>query len=209
MKKIITVLALFIGLSSFAQDEAKNLLDEVSSKMKDYKTLYIEFSNSLDNKEENVHQVTKGNTSLKNDLYQVNLLGTTTIFDGKKIHTILPEDEEVNIADPDEDVFTPAQFFSFYENGYNYELGEIKTLNGRKLQSVILAPIDNKSDFDYVVLGIDTKTKHIKRIIQKGKNGTDITILITTFKTNIALSDKLFQFDKNKYEAKGYLINEL
>lgn len=211
MKKLTIVFSLFLAISSFAQEslKAKELLDEVSTKIKSYKTLYIEFSNSLDNTEENVHQVTKGNASLKGDLYLVKLLGMTTIFDGEKVYTINPDDEEVNISEPDEDAFTPAQFFSFYEEGYNFELDKVETLNGRKLQFVKLLPIDTDSEFNYVLLGIDNKTKHIQKIIQKGKNGTDITLIITNFKSNIELTNKLFEFNKNKYEGKGYIINEL
>jgi outer membrane lipoprotein-sorting protein len=211
MKKYIVLITFFLGITIFAQDtlSAKELLDEVSTKIKSYESLYIEFSNSLDNDAENVHQLTKGNTSLKGDFYVVNLLGMTTVYDGKKVYTINPEDEEVNIADPDEDVFTPAEFFSFYEQGYAYELDKTETLNGRKLQYVKLSPIDSDSEFKYVLLGIDSKTKHIQKIIQKGKNGTDYTLIITSFKPNLELPDKLFNFDKSKYEAKGYMINEL
>ncbi len=211
MKKYIVLITFFLGITIFAQDtlSAKELLDEVSTKIKSYESLYIEFSNSLDNDAENVHQLTKGNTSLKGDFYVINLLGMTTVYDGKKVYTINPEDEEVNIADPDEDVFTPAEFFSFYEQGYAYELDKTETLNGRKLQYVKLSPIDSDSEFKYVLLGIDSKTKHIQKIIQKGKNGTDYTLIITSFKPNLELPDKLFNFDKSKYEAKGYMINEL
>ncbi|MCF6350209.1 MAG: outer membrane lipoprotein carrier protein LolA [Flavobacteriaceae bacterium] len=211
MKKYIVLVTLFLGIITFAQDalEAKKILDEVSTKIKSYESLYIEFSSSLDNNAENVHQITKGNTSLKGNLYVVNLLGVTTIFDGKKVYTINPEDEEVNITDPDEDIFTPAQFFSFYEQGYAFELDKTENLNGRELQYVKLSPIDSESEFKYVLLGIDSKTKHIQKIIQKGKNGTNYTLIITNFKSNLELSAKLFKFDKSKYEAKGYMINEL
>ena len=212
MKKLVVTIVFFLSvISIFAQDtaKAKSLLDEVSANIKSYDTLYIEFSNSLVNTEEDVSQVTKGNASLKGDLYVVNLLGVTTVFDGKKVYSINPEDEEVNISDPDEDVFTPAQFFSFYEEGYNFELDKEVTHNGRKIQYVKLLPIDSDSDFKYVLLGIDTKTKHIQNIIQKGKNGTDITLTITSFKTNLELSKKLFEFNKSKYEEKGFIINQL
>lgn len=209
MEKSITIIILFLSFSTFAQKEAKELLDEVSQKMKNYKSLYIEFTNSLDNNEEDVHDITKGNTSLKGDLYVVNFLGITTIFDGKKMYSINTEDEEINISDPDEDEITPAQFFSFYKEGFYFEMEKIATSDGRKLQFVKLTPMDSDSEFDHVLLGIDSKTKHIQKIIQKGKNGTDYTISITKFKTNIELSDKLFQFNKAKYENKGYIINEL
>ncbi len=210
MKKVFFIFALLLGITSFAQQTAKQLLDEVSNNMKNYKTLYIEFHNNLDNNTENVHQVTKGNASLMGEKYVVNMLGVTTIFDGVKMYTINPEDEEITISDVDEeDNFSPAKFFTFYQEGYTYELGKSTTKNGRKIQQVRLVPMDSNSEFSFVILEIDTKTKHIQKLIQKGKNGTDITLVINKFKPNIELPNNLFKFNKKKYEDKGYLINEL
>lgn len=210
MKRFIAVLLILFATQLHAQNKAKTLLDQVSNKMKNYKTIYIEFSNSLNNKAENVHQTTKGNASLQGEKYVVNLLGVTTIFDGNKMITINPEDEEVTISDVDEeDDFSPAKFFTFYKKGYRYEMGKEVVKNGRKLQYVRLIPIDSNSDFSQVILIVDSKTKHIQELIQKGKNGSDITLKINQFKSNIDLPSELFTFDKKKYEDKGYLINEL
>ncbi|HFS67105.1 MAG TPA: outer membrane lipoprotein carrier protein LolA [Flavobacteriia bacterium] len=210
MKKIIALVIVLISIQIQAQDSAKKLLDDVSNTMKNYKTIYIEFSNSLDNKAENVHQTTKGNASIQGEKYVVNMLGVTTIFDGKKMITINPEDEEVTISEVDEeDDFSPAKFFTFYKDNYHYEKGKEITKNGRKLQYIRLIPIDSNSDFSQVILVIDSKTKHIQELIQKGKNGSDITLKINQFKSNMDLPSKLFSFDKKKYEEKGYLINEL
>lgn len=210
MKKIIALLVILVSIQIQAQDSAKQLLDDVSKTMQNYKTIYIEFSNTLDNKAEDVHQTTKGNASLQGEKYVVNLLGVTTIFDGKKMISINPEDEEVTISDVDEeDDFSPAKFFTFYKEGYRYEMGKEVTKNGRKLRYVRLIPIDSNSDFSQVILVIDSKSKHIQELIQKGKNGSDITLKINKFKANLDLPTKLFSFDKKKYESKGFLINEL
>jgi outer membrane lipoprotein-sorting protein len=203
---------MFSVIASFSQDEAKakKLLDEVSAKMNTYKSLYIEFRNSLDNNTEDVHQETKGNATLKGDLYSVNFLGMTTIFDGKKIYSINPEDEEINISESeDDDEFSPAQFFSFYKDGYNFSWDIVQNVNGRKIQYVKLTPINSESELKYVLLGVDSKTKHIYKLIQTGENGTDITLTITKFKTNLELPSEMFKFNRKKYEDLGYIINDL
>ena len=213
MKKVIVLIVLFIGINqSFGQDKAKakSLLDEVSTKMTSYKTLYIEFKNVLENTEENIRQETKGNASLKGEKYTVNFLGTTTIFDGNKNYLINPEDEEVNITNPeDSDEITPAKFFSFYKEGYTYSWDILQNVQGRKIQFVKLMPIASDSEMKYVLLGIDNKTKNIYKLIQVGKNGTNYTLTITKFKPNIDLPSKIFEFNKTKYESEGYIINDL
>ncbi len=215
MKNIVLVIVtILISTVAFAQSEAKakKLLDEVSEKMNTYENIYVEFKYKLDNNEEDVHQETRGNVTMKNDLYNVNFLGVNQLFDGKKVYTIISEDEEVNISDADvEDssTLTPSKFFSFYKNGFTYSWDILQNMNGRKIQYVKLIPIDSNSEISSVLLGVDVKTNHIYRLIETGNNSTVTTLTITQFKTNQPLSSKLFSFDEAKYKKEGYLINRL
>jgi outer membrane lipoprotein-sorting protein len=140
----------------------------------------------------------------------LNILGITRIFDGKKLYTISPEDEEVTISkdnSDDENTITPSKMLSFYNEGYNYAMDIVQNVEGRKIQVVKLTPIDSNSEIKHVLLGIDAKTKHIYNLIEVGKNDTRTTLTVKSFKTNEPISKTLFTFDKNKY--KGYYINNL
>jgi len=215
MKKgIVLLITVLASVVVFAQGEAKakKLLDEVSKKMNTYENIYVEFKYKLDNNEEDVHQETRGNATMKGDLYNVNFLGVNQLFDGKKIYTIISEDEEVNISDADTDdssTLTPSKFFSFYKNGFTYSWDVLQNMNGRKIQYVKLIPIDSNSEIRTVLLGVDVKTNHIYRLIETGNNSTVTTLTITKFKTNQPLSSTLFSFDEAKYKKEGYLINRL
>jgi len=216
MKKITFFLILAIAsfTTVFAQSDSKSkkLLDEVSAKMNTYQNIYVEFKYVLDNKKENVHQETRGNATLMGDLYNVNFLGTNQLYDGKKVFTIIPEDEEVNITDADADddnTLTPSKFFSFYKKGFTYTWGQLKNINGRQIQYIRLMPIDSNSEINNVQLGVDVKTKHIYNLIEEGNNSTVTTLTISKFKTNQPLSNKLFSFDEARYKKEGYLINKL
>ena len=212
MKKLIALsLFMLIGVLGFSQNskQAKQLLDQVSAKVKSYKNISINFKYSLNNKEENIEHNTKGNVVLKGDLYLLNLLGVTRMFDGKKIYTISSEDEEVtitNVADEDQNELTPSKMLTFYQSGYTYKLDKKLPVSGRSIQYVKLIPIDSNSEIAYVLLGIDANTKNIYNVIQNGKNGTTTTLTVNTFKTNQPLSESLFIFDRNKY--KDYYFNE-
>ena len=87
MKNIVILLmSILVGSSVFSQvdGKAEQLLDEVSKKMNTYENIYVEFKYKLHNAEENVNQETRGNATLKGDLYHLNYMGTEQIFDGKK-----------------------------------------------------------------------------------------------------------------------------
>ncbi|PCH77892.1 MAG: hypothetical protein COB98_02185 [Flavobacteriaceae bacterium] len=213
MKKIsILIVALIMTTVSFGQqtNEAKKLLDEIATKAASYKNIYIEFNNSLENKEAKISMTSKGNVTLKGDQFFLNYMGTQTLFDGKKQYLIIPEDEEVIIkstaSDEQDELITPSKIFTFYKDGFTYTMGELKTIKGRKIQFVKLYPISSKSDIKNVFIGIDAKTKHINQIITQGLDDNITTISILSFKTNQPISENLFIFDTNKY--KDYEISE-
>ncbi|WP_299682532.1 outer membrane lipoprotein carrier protein LolA [uncultured Tenacibaculum sp.] len=194
-------------------EKAKNLLDEVSTKMGAYKNMNIGFTSTLVNKEAGITNdpPIRGNITLAGEKYNLNYLGNNFVFNGKRLVVINADEKEVTITDGDleeEDGFIyPSKLLTFYKEGYNYEMGDLKNNKGRKVQYVDLTPIDSNSDIIKVRLGIDAKTKHIYKLIQIGSNGAETTFTITKFKSNQAISENLFSFDKAKYEKLGYLID--
>ena len=190
--------------------DAKTLLDAVSTKVKSYDNISIDFKYVLQNTEENIHQETRGDVVLEGDKYVLNILGITRIYDGKTMYTISPEDEEVTISSKnsiDENTITPSAMLSFYEEGYRYEMDIVQNVKGRKIQYIKLVPIDSNSEINHVLLGIDSKTKHIYNLIEIGANDTRTTLTVNSFETNMPLSKTMFTFDKEKY--KDYYINNL
>lgn len=212
MKHLIIAIALLVSFTGLAQDtaKAKELLNEVHNKAKSYKNIAIDFKYVLKNTSENINQETRGDVVMEGDKYLLNILGVTRIFDGKTLYTINPEDEEVTISkdnSDDESSITPSKMLSFYKDGYTYKMDIVQNVSGRKIQYVKLMPIDTNSEIKHVLLGIDAQTKHIYNLIETGKNGTQTTLTVNSFKTNEPISKSLFTFDKNKY--KGYYINKL
>jgi outer membrane lipoprotein-sorting protein len=213
MKSIsILMIAILSVFSLNAQDttKAKSLLNEVSSKVKSYDNMVIDFKYSLENTAENMSQETRGDVSIHGDKYVLNLMGTTQIFDGKKIYTIIPEDQEINISNyiaEDNQNITPSKMLTFYQEGYTYTWDITQDIKGQKIQYIKLTPIDSNADVKNILLGIDSQTKHIYNLIQTQDNGTKITITIKSFKTNQPLAKNLFNFNEDRY--KDFYINRL
>ena len=213
MKNLIAfILTISIGVchAQNRDPEAQALLEQVSAKVNGYDNMVLEFKYVLDNSEENIHQETRGEITLVGDNYVLNILGITRIFDGQKLITISPEDEEVTISTQntaEENTITPSQLLSFYEQGYNYKMDIIQNIRGRKIQYIKLNPIDSNTEIDYVLLGIDINTKHVYNLIEIGSNATKTTLTINAFKTNQPLSESLFSFEASKYI--DYFINNL
>ena len=212
MKKISVVLAILISAIGFSQNskKAETLLNEVYNKAKSYDNIAIDFKYVLSNASENINQETRGDVVMQGDKYRLNILGITRLFDGKTLYTISPEDEEVTISSDnseDENTITPSKMLSFYKEGYTYKMDILQDVRGRKIQYVKLIPIDANSEIKTILLGIDANTKHIYNLIETGKNGTQTTLTVNSFKTNEPVSSALFTFDESKY--KEYYMNKL
>ena len=212
MKNIALICIALLSTAVIQAQDASKLLNEVSAKVKSYDNIKIEFKYTLNNEKENVRQDTRGDVTLQGEQYLLNMLGTTRLFDGKKIYTIVPEDDEVTIStyDPSDDKdITPSKMLTFYENGYRSKLDIVQNVQGRKIQYVKLTPISNSAEIKDILLGIDVQTKHIYKLIQTDAKGTKYTLTVQSFKTNEPLSKTLFTFDEAKYTQNGYYINKL
>ncbi|WKD86400.1 Outer-membrane lipoprotein carrier protein [Polaribacter huanghezhanensis] len=219
MKNItIYFLFLFIGISTsnFAQDnEAKKLLDEVSSTMTSYTNMEIAFTSSLSNEAAGIKEgdepPMKGNIILEGEKYNLNYIGNNFIFDGEKLYVINHDEKEIAINDGDfdtEDGFIyPSKLLTFYQDGYTFKLGKTATVNGKEIQFVELTPIDSDSDIVKVELGIELKTKHIYKLVQTGANSSKTTFTITSLQSNQKLPKDTFVFNKKAYLKKNYSID--
>lgn len=211
LRKILTLsISLTSSFTVFSQNspKAKALLDEVYQKVKSYKNIYVDFKYTLVNTEANIKSETYGNATLLGDKYLVDVFGSQQLYDGKKVYTIVPENEEVTVEDKweNDNTVTPSKMLTFYRQGHTCKWDILQDVKGRKIQYVKLIPIDTDSEIKLILLGVDVETKHIYKLIEKGKNGTKTTITVNSFKTNETLSNTLFTFNPKKYEDKGYYI---
>lgn len=215
MKKLLLLIFGFCTLG-YSQDnlDAELLLNKVSDNIKSYENIYINYAYTLKNLEEDISQTNNGSFVTENDNWRFEMLGVTRIFDGDKLYSISPDDEEVTISsqDPeDETTITPNKMLYFYEDGYYFEMDESRLIgNGqfrKKIQYVKLVPKDSEAEIKYILLGIDTEFNQIYEVIETGKNETVTTISIVDFEFNLPLDANLFVFDKDKY--KDYYMNIL
>lgn len=213
--KKITLLFIVIILSntiiiSQNSEEAKILLNKVSENIKSYDNIYINYTYTLFNSEEDINQTNKGSFVTENDKWKFVMLDVTRIFDGDKLYTISPDDEEVTISTQnpdDESTITPNKMLYFYEEGYNFEMDIVQYVGRKKIQYVKLVPMDSDAEIKYILMGIDVEFNQIYKVIETGINDTQTTIAIIDFEVNLPLEESLFVFDKEKYN--DYYMNIL
>jgi hypothetical protein len=214
MKKIILLFIVTIISNNIIisqnSEEAKILLNKVSENIKSYDNIYINYTYTLFNSEEDINQTNKGSFVTEDDKWKFVMLDVTRIFDGDNLYTISPDDEEVTISTQnpdDESTITPNKMLYFYEEGYTFEMDIVQYVGRKKIQYIKLVPMDSDAEIKYILMGIDVEFSQIYNVIETGINDTQTTISIIDFEVNLPLEESLFVFDKEKYN--DYYMNIL
>ena len=218
MKKLVTLSVIALFLVAFTTVEnnppkeknaGKALLDKVVSKAKSYKNMVIDFKYAINNTAEKINQESTGKVMLQGNKYHLTFMGVTKLFDGKKIYTIVPEDEEITVSNHDENdanAMSPNKIFTFFKKGFKFAMDIKQPIAGKTIQYVKLTPTSAADKRKEILIGIDTKTNHIYNLIEIGKNGTRTTLTVSSFKFNQTLAKNQFTFVKAKYP--NYYINK-
>lgn len=202
---IFSVLFLFTG-SLFAQQDAKakEILDKLSKTSKSYKTIQIDFSFTLENKSGSVTETNEGSVALKGKSYRLHMpaMEMDVFSDGLATWSYMTESNEVNITenDPDSDeALNPANLFTIYERGFNYNYIGEETIGGKVSQVIDLFPTDKTKDFTKVRLYVDKVKSQILKAKTFNKDGNAYTLSMKNMKTDLNLTDDYFKFDAAKY----------
>jgi len=206
MKKYIFFFVILIAASSlFAQQdpEAKIFLDKLSEKTKSFKNIQIDFKVEYINLKDNFKNSSQGTITLQNEKYKLNFMGIESFYDGKTLYSYIIESNEVNISEPeidDTDILSnPKQIFTLYENDYKYQLISQSSENGTSFAIVDLYPIDLEKDYSRIRLQINTNLYQLKSATIFGKDGSNYSLTVSDFKTNVSINEKLFVFDETNY----------
>jgi outer membrane lipoprotein-sorting protein len=203
-KNIKSVFVLFfIAFVGFSQSDqrARELLDQVSEVYADFETMSMTFAYQLDNAAEGISQKEEGAILVANGKYKLTIMGIQQLFDGTSIYTIDDLNEEVIIQDESslDNPLNPLDIFEFHKEGYLLQWDIAQRVAGRDIRYVKLIPTEAENQSKYLLLGIDTDSKQLYKIIDLGINGTDTTFTVEEFAANSPIAPKTFEFDEDKY----------
>ena len=188
----------------YSQNDSRaiSLLNKVSEKIDSSVSFKISFTYTLENINEGINQNSDGSIIIKEDNYLLDFMGIKQLSDANKIYSIVPENEEIiisNIDDDDNNTIKPSKLLVFYRDGYLILWDKKEIIDDNVIQFVKLIPIDSVSDIDYLLLGVNTTTNDIKKLIEIGKNQTKTILSVMSIEYDILIEDDLFVFNKNNY----------
>jgi len=199
-KLIILFLTLaFINAYSQKDQKASELLDQVSSKTKAYKSIKADFSYKMENAKAKINEEKTGSLLLSGDKYRMQASGQTVICDGKTIWTFMPESNEVqvNSLDNKDEALTPSKLLSNYNTNFKSKILSDKNTDPNTVK-VELVPNTIKN-YNRAILVLDKTKLQVKSFIIYDKSGNIFTYTINRFQTDLPVSPTDFTFDPKKF----------
>ncbi|MEP7165127.1 MAG: outer membrane lipoprotein carrier protein LolA [Ferruginibacter sp.] len=211
MKKIYSSLVLIftIFLTVHAQvpkgmgssdPEAKKVLDGVSAKFKNYKSVQAKFLLRIENASGKSLGTKTGTVYMKGTKYRISVTGQEIYCDGTNIWTYDKVSKEVTInkIDPSANSITPQKLFTnFYDKDFLYKLNGSVKMNGKAMQEVELTPIDKTKAFHKVLVYVDKSVINTTKVFEK--TGNRYTYSVSNMATNGSIADATFIFDAKQY----------
>ena len=204
MKTLITAILSVIVLTAGAQNDpaAKSVLDKVSAKFKTLKTVQANYTLNVTNRAGKNAGKKNGSIYLKNPKYLITEKSMEITSDGKKMWKYEPAANEVTISDVDNSTqsLTPQKLFTnFYDKDFLYKLNGDKKLNGKTVKEIELTPLDKRKTFFKVYVYVDPVQEMIVSSKIYENSGNIYEYSISNLKTNVALDDAMFVFNKAKH----------
>ena len=204
-KFLILSASLLICLSASGQlqqdPEAKKILDRLSSKSQGDYPLQISFEyvyESLIDKE--THSET-GSLILEGKRFRLRLGEADVYCDGQTLWNHLTMAGEVYISDAreassEDDFFlsSPGDLFTFYQEGFNYQLKDKVEIQGRYYYHIYLYPVNPEKPYHTVKLLINESALTLYSAQAMGKHGVNHTVNIREYKRKVSTNENTFVF---------------
>lgn len=175
------------------------LLDEVSAKVKSYKSIRVDFSYSIVNIKAKVNEERTGSLLVSGDKYKMNAAGRIIFSDGKSIWTYIESSNEVQIhsMEDSDDAMTPSKLLTSYSSNYKSKIIKEKNQDPN-IEMIELIPLKQKNIVK-AILGIDKARKQVKSFSMFDKSGSVYTYKINKFQTDVPVQSADFIFDASKF----------
>jgi len=203
MKKTLSIILLLTAITGYSQtkdQKASALLDEVSAKTKSYRSLKVDFSYSMENKQAKINEEKKGTLYLSGDKYRLTIANQIVICDGKTIWTYIEESNEVQVSSLDnkDDALAPSKLLSSYNTNYKSKIIKDKNQTDPNIESIELTP-NTVKNFNKAVITVDKTKKQVKTFSLFDKSGNTFTYKISRYQPDLPVTTSDFTFDKTKF----------
>lgn len=212
--KVIVAATLTLGFATWgwAQD-ANALLSKLSEQAKSYGSIEATYTSTMVDKVSDFEATQSGTIYVDGSKYSLDIGDYLIISDGVTIWTYEPAVNDCYVDDAEmmaEDGMDPSKLFTIWEDDFKNEWKGTATVNGEELTQINLYPLagDDKP-FHTIQLYISEKDLELRRAIVKGREGTDVTYDVGSFKPQAEVPASTFTFDPAKFPGVNIVDNRI
>jgi outer membrane lipoprotein-sorting protein len=213
MKKLFVILlgsfsaflnAQDVDLSLSQDPAAEPYLNEVANFFNREKAFQVEFKYEIYSKTEDARVVDYGSIIIKNEKYKLKTEDTQVFYNGQRMWSYTPANEEVYISEPDKNnmdelMSNPFRLLTNFKENYKYQYKGEVNIKGRNYHQIDLYPVDLKVNYSIIHLVIDKMSKKLYSFILQQKNGIDISVFVMDIIENLTINDSTFEWNSSEY----------
>ena len=204
MRKFTLIMMLFVySFTVLSQNDpkAKAILDKMSAKYSNIPGFTATFTQTLENKMEDITDTFKGEIVVSGDKFKADVAGQLIVNNNETVWTYLRDANEVTINNYDEEAgeMNPSKIYKAYQEGYKYlyMAGE----GNAQYHVIDLVPEDKDESFYKIRLKIDKKTNLLDKWTIFDRAGNIFNYEVTNFKVVNSLAAEDFVFDPSDYQG--------
>lgn len=202
MLAALVLLSVPVFSQTTSDPAAKAILDGVSTKFKTFTSVQATFTYKVENAAGKAISSKNGSITMKGTKYRVSFGGQEIYCNGTTVWNYDKSSNEVTISNLDgsNGMITPQKLFTnFYDKDFYYLLNGEKKVGTKTIQEIEMTPVDKSKPFHKVYLQIDKAAQTIYSTKVLENAGNRYTYTVNSMKTNQAIADNTFIFDKKKY----------
>ncbi len=194
--KFVFFYCLLVPVLAVCQDQkATSILNELSEKTRQYKTMEAHFTNVFTSQIADVNESKKGIIYVNGDAFKLDTEDQLIISDGETNWIYLVDENEVNITEgTDDETLNPSSIFTMYENGYKYKYVKDDGTH----HHIELYPTQSGA-FSRIEMKINKAKMEISSFTMVDKQGSQFTYIIDKFIADKEYSSGFFKFDTSSY----------
>jgi len=209
MKNTKTLLGTLMLVLFFAAAHGQNnpkadkLIKASQDKFNAFSDVTADFTYTLVNPNMKKPVVKKGTVILKKSKYKIVFADEEMYCNGKYIWTLLKADKEIVKSDFDpNDGLSPDRLYKIYREGMKSDY----TAEEATAHKITLFANSDDGDIWKTILWINKETKMIDKAEMYARNGSVYTYEMANIKTNLGVSDAIFNLDEKKYIDEDWLL---
>lgn len=204
---------LLIALGTPWAQDAGALLSSLSEEAKGYGSIEATYTSTLVDRSSDFEAEQNGTIRIDGDRFHLELGDYTVISDGTTVWTYEVAVNDCYVEDAEtivEDGMNPSKLFTIWEDDFKNEWKGESTILGKKVSQINLYPTGEKEKpFHTIQLYIDEVNLRLVRAVVKGREGTDVTYDVQSFKSQVTIDPSAFTFDAAKYPGASIIDNRL